>query len=761
MSGMRMPAWWLRVIVSGIILLGGLNVVWAEEGEQHDFVESPVPLGYPDEQIILPLKGKITYTIKVSGQTVRDGGDATVTTVANMQATTTFAGGKTSVERKSSYNGTLTFTAVYHETGEKSTGVETISFNDTTSLPISEDDLQGIVGRVAVSKKLGRACFQLMENNWSVTDDDAPTVVHGAAGSATTHAGSSITVRIPYYAASPGTAFANFANKAEATGIGVNNTPFAFTEGGVFEVPWSNGGSKGSMSVPVVAVVGPGCVMADSMQSFKAQWGDALKEIPLMQGTLTVDWSVGDVPVEPKMIIYPVEKAVYQKWVPVPRMQDNPSNIYGLPHPLLIMAELKPQEKGKPAPKGRIDFYLTGVSENKGRCCNYPFDVSKKTDLCFADDQGEGIVIDPNDPKHAYTSERVSQAVVIVESKDCGAYGKLKAVCDELNQTAQEETSGKQFLAIPRDENENHVSDAWEEENGIPNYDKDWDEEEVAGQDIKGDGLSLYREYRGFVVLDGSTLAYKRLSPKEKDLFVIDESNVFNQQLWKQASGITAYRLNNQLVFNRGGLTIDRIVDYKMGEIKDYHKFAVRLVVPPGLEDPDKLRNGYGTYGYCSNGDCPEDADYTKIFPARLRRYIGHIYTFLDHALNRPGSDEDKQLQASGIPHSLAMKAFKQMGEDTREKLVQQMVTVCAIHEVGHACGLPGHEVTNSDGSSSESSEGNPICPMRYPDESNELDLGILQVLFKIDAPLPLQYDHFCTGGQYNCRKKLNVKDKS
>ncbi|MEN6582416.1 MAG: hypothetical protein ABFD54_08190 [Armatimonadota bacterium] len=742
-------------MVIGIFLLGGLNSVWAE---QHEFVESPVPLGYPDEQIICPTKGTVTYTLKINGQDVTHNEGTTVTTIANVQASLTLTGAETSVKEKGSFSGTITHSLVDSE-GNKSKVVQTINTTETNTLPIVEGGLMGLVGRVAVSKKLSLACFEVTEPKWSITDGDTTEVATANGHSVTSHGSANLSLRVPYYAETPGTAFAGFANKAESSGIGSSGTSLSFIEGGVFETTWHNGGSKGNMSVPVLALVTVGGAMVSTQPAIKSQWGDAMNQYPLIQGTLTINWSIGNVPLQPKMTIAPVTPEIYQKWVPVPRMKDNPNNMYGVPMPLGIVAELKSQEKGKPAPQGRIDFYLTDVSTNKGRCCNYPRDVSKKDDLCFADEQAEGIVIDPNDPKHAYTSERVSLAAVIVEATDCGAYGRVKAVCDELNETAQDEATGRPSLSIPRDENNNHVADAWEEEQGIRSYNEDWDEEEVAGQEIKGDGLSLYREYRGFVVLNGSSLIHKRLSPRDKDLFVIDEGNIFDTQLWKQASGITAYRLNNELVFNRGGLTIDRIVDYKMGEPSGYHKYAVRLTTEPGLEDSDNIRPQHNIYGYCNNSSSPEDADYTKIFPARLRGYIDRIYTLLDHALNRPGSDEDKRLQASGIPRSLAQQAFSMMGETTREQLVQQMVTVCAIHEVGHACGLPGHEVVNDDGSSSESSEGCKSCPMRYPDSPNELDLGILQVLFKNNAPLPLQYNSFCNDERYNCRKKLNVKD--
>ena len=54
--------------------------------------------------------------------------------------------------------------------------------------------------------------------------------------------------------------------------------------------------------------------------------------------------------------------------------------------------------------------------------------------------------------------------------------------------------------------------------------------------------------------------------------------------------------------------------------------------------------------------------------------------------------------------------------------------------------------------------EGDPKCPMKYNDRLENRKLLILQVLFALDHPLPLQYDRFCREGS-NCFGALNVKD--
>ena len=81
------------------------------------------------------------------------------------------------------------------------------------------------------------------------------------------------------------------------------------------------------------------------------------------------------------------------------------------------------------------------------------------------------------------------------------------------------------FLSVPADDNGNHIADQWEKENGIynKNYAADWDEEDVpSGWKTKGDGLSLFEEYRGFLIepQESSDEKFQRLMPGKRKLFL-------------------------------------------------------------------------------------------------------------------------------------------------------------------------------------------------------------------------------------------------
>lgn len=77
-----------------------------------------------------------------------------------------------------------------------------------------------------------------------------------------------------------------------------------------------------------------------------------------------------------------------------------------------------------------------------------------------------------------------------------------------------------------------------------------------------------------------------------------------------------------------------------------------------------------------------------------------------------------------------------------------------AIHEMGHACSLPGH-CEKGD----EPPVGNKTCPMRYSDRAQDLQYAVLQILLKPEAPMPMAYGQFCRDADFNCWGHLNVKD--
>ena len=536
----------------------------------------------------------------------------------------------------------------------------------------------------------------------------------------------------------------------------LNGHPGSENLGGWVEGPSPKGATSGSYTMPMffecVGWHSEGTYLAKGKDPRKPPGGPALIIWP---GSVQVVWSLGNSLPEGKMTIAADDPGEYAKWIPAPIDDDR----FGPASALTFSARILPKEEGMPAPKGKIDFWLRDVSREKGLCLNYPPKGGAEEDLRFKAGQ-DGLVIDPKNPRHATTKEAVEAFSVSVEALDPGAYGNVQATCDELGLIADDERTHLQSIAIPMDDNRNHVADAWEEANGVlsDNLQPEWDAEKVDGQKAAGDSVALYANYRGFMVLKEGKPAFTRLDPKKKTLFVIDDGNIFDAVLWQRASDIVAYKLNDSLT--KGGppsKAESRIVDFNSGDVGS--KYCVRLIKQQGLVEGQKYEdqdpNNIQVYGYTDNqGHSPKGTLRCVVFPARLRAMIDRVASYVDKGVKDPASEEGKLLEEMRIPPWLAQKALERLDQATRDQLAKQMVTLCVIHELGHACGLSGHR--GKDGK--ECDQGDPKCPMKYDDRQERRQLLILQVIFALDHPLPLQYDRFCRE-RYNCFGALNVKD--
>ncbi|HEX2949618.1 MAG TPA: hypothetical protein VHV83_08635 [Armatimonadota bacterium] len=728
---------------------------------------------YPDEQEITIKYARFTYELNMSGSASCRNDDALLTHTLNAHASEIITLQNRTVTRKASVNGLLRIVAINPE--GKGTFTSTFSHNNQDAEALSDDDAPRYCGTTCVSKKQGLIYFEIpggAGQNWTLSGFDVHTnaVISSKEGTVSQTlpvSQGSVNVRLPNYGggSSP---FSQAAKKAEATG---RDGDLLLTMNGMLEAPWQQGGSHGSFTVPVEAVCGPDGFIVDTTQVWQARSAIGAKPKILIPGTLTVRWVIGTKPPESEMTIAPLNPNAYDEWLPLPDSSVGFSKLFGNPQPMTVLVKINPKEKGGAQQKGRIDFYLEDVSAHNGRCCNFPRDNKQKDDLRFSDMQEDGIVLDPDNRMHAYTKERVTAAGINVIATDTAASGKVVARCDELNLVADYQNSGIEYLALPKDDNHNDVADAWENTQGVmkDNLPISWDEEEVNGQEAKGDGLSLFREYRGFVVDDGGGQRFTRLSPKRKELFVIDNGGVFRTDLWEKASQIRAYKLTDDLVYGGNDRTTSRIVDYTIGALSGQHKYAVRIEVIHGLVEKDAPQGANPTaLGYCGFDEgydpgaflTPKDARYCRVFPDRIReQLIKPAYERLGHALRDPNSDDGQTLAKMGLPTWLAQKAYDQLSEANRETLVQQMVLIDAVHEMGHACGLAGHTITNANGDQSESSQGAKNCPMRYPDRIDNFNLTILTSIFRLGDGLPLQYDSFCRDGEYRCFSHLNVKD--
>lgn len=464
-------------------------------------------------------------------------------------------------------------------------------------------------------------------------------------------------------------------------------------------------------------------------------------------------------PPDEEMTFLPAE--TYESWIPAPLPERMPGiQVTPAGTKLRVTVKIQPKKGTGEVREDIIHFSLQDVTRHKGNTGNYPGSGAEKDDLRFSADQDEGIIVDG--PMSAHTSEKVSEATVQIEALDTAAYGKLTAKAQKLDLKAIYKPTNTYALAIPRDDDNNKIADAWERQVGQaanPQEDRD----PAPGQGRPGDGLTVFDEYRGLVVLDpGGNKVHRRFDPRVRELVVVDSGNIFDAGLWLSASGVQAVKVDESMIAGGGDPEESRVVNFNLsGEKK---KYAVRVMTMPGNDDPDDPGKTNPSTGYTACGDCrmPKDADYCKVFPSRIRKQVEDLYQWLSAAVTKPGSPESIELSGAGLPPWLAQRALERLRDPAaRAALVNQLTTQTAIHEVGHAVALADHKSGSPKGAEDPVRE----CPMYYPANITYWRFVVLQTLFRPDASLPMRYTKFCRGLQalqgqgYNCFERVNVAD--
>ncbi len=212
--------------------------------------------------------------------------------------------------------------------------------------------------------------------------------------------------------------------------------------------------------------------------------------------------------------------AAWQKWMPLPWLDsDEESKFFGLAKRHDAKASLKVRfsvDDNKPC---KFHVELSKVNERRGVTTNWPVKAkdSRKTMKIFKLNDEEPKVNFgwqvASDGQSADTISEVTSAVLQISSLDTAASAEVRARCEAYSLDATFEPTGKTVLVLPRDDNDNHVADQYEEDTKATgrNLPSLWDEDEQpAEQRRKGDGYTLFEEYRGFVVRTNSKDATRK-----------------------------------------------------------------------------------------------------------------------------------------------------------------------------------------------------------------------------------------------------------
>ena len=368
-----------------------------------------------------------------------------------------------------------------------------------------------------------------------------------------------------------------------------------------------------------------------------------------MKGTLVMRYTLSPTPPEDvELIVKPIADPVpYADWEPVGGGDESTPGSR-------MAVEVELRRKGGGAPKTKANqfvYRLLNTSREKGVCMNWPAQPvdPPALDLEFDEDPANAYRI-TDGPQRQVAKESgtdLTKGTIVINCFDYGAHGALQAVA-ELNDGRQlvgvvEGTRDERSLKLPHRDPSSIIASNYMKGVGAKSDDAD-DENDPVGDGFLGDGLTLYEEYRGFMV-DG---AFTRGDWKKKDLFVRNE-------MGREAdveAGVAIYRMATGIVvsakLNQDEIGPDYVINRNRTDgphVVDQH--AIHIVAgPAGAKWAETGDGSPGTPGISGRIEIPIDWKMTAT------RHIGNPVTGHDVTVPQfPITLAHEMLHASNVYH--------------------------------------------------------------------------------------------------------------
>jgi len=228
-------------------------------------------------------------------------------------------------------------------------------------------------------------------------------------------------------------------------------------------------------------------------------------------------------------------------------------------------------------------FLLADASAMPGYCLNAEIGdedldwIRSRPGLSGYDQNGPDWILDASESRYyieglqkgAKSKEAVREDVMSVMALDAGAIGRLQAymIIDGVPYQATFKGTGQPYAILPKDENPvNLIADA-APQNAAWSPDLD-EENSPKGNGAKGDGLTAYEEYRGFMVQG----AHVRTDFERKTIFVRNRYGHY----WRAYTtlGLEAYDIEEDEYPPAGGLIKHGLINYYHGDFQSYRLHA-------------------------------------------------------------------------------------------------------------------------------------------------------------------------------------------
>lgn len=310
-----------------------------------------------------------------------------------------------------------------------------------------------------------------------------------------------------------------------------------------------------------------------------------------LPGTLSIQYVLSpNAPIPVELWIDP--PANYQRWLPTAKDDEKTAAD-------IVPIKIVLQKPGGGAPQFkpmRYEFYLLNTSREKGICLNWPPPPASGTsgandpplyDLQFESARNPDMLIDYEGQRLVETAPTMLEREVNVSCFDYGAYGEFAVRAVLANgQTVEgivRGTTDQKGLKLPACKDGSKIATAFLDDHGVGNLADDNDEEnDPVGDGFKGDGFTLYEEYRGF--MHGKD--WTPLNPKKKDVFVLNLLRSNNDvtlgiKLFESATGLQVHSklFEDQVLSGRTNLNLINYNHTAAPHLVDQH--VIRIV--PGL----------------------------------------------------------------------------------------------------------------------------------------------------------------------------------